>query len=160
MKKIWYDWKELVVDVGVLCRDITISKFEPDIIVGLSRGGLTPGIMLSHWFKKPFKPVSSSLRDHPEWEKYLPRKTDKRVLIVDDICDSGATFQKIKETLVVNSVHKNCDVRFATLWLNNEQDIEPEYYVHEIAKDSTDTWINFSWESWWEPNINDSYKYK
>ena len=116
--------------------------------------------MLSHWFRKPFKPVSSSLRDHPEWEKYLPRKTDKRVLIVDDICDSGATFQKIKETLVVNSVHKNCDVRFATLWLNNEQDIEPEYYVHEIAKDSTDTWINFSWESWWEPNINDSYKYK
>ena len=46
MKKIWYGWEEIVRDVGVLCRDITISEFTPDVIVGLSRGGLTPGIML------------------------------------------------------------------------------------------------------------------
>ena len=86
MKKIWYGWEEIVRDVGVLCRDITISEFTPDVIVGLSRGGLTPGIMLSHWLKKPFKPIVTALRDFPEWEEYLPRKTDKCVLIVDDIC--------------------------------------------------------------------------
>ena len=82
-------------DVNTLCRNITLDKFDPQVIVGLSRGGLTAGVMMSHWFQKPFKPIRTSLRDFPDWEDYLPRKTDERVLIVDDICDSGETFEKI-----------------------------------------------------------------
>ena len=93
--KLWYDWKEMRRDVNTLCREIVLDKFDPDVIVGLSRGGLTPGVMMSHWMKKPFKPIKTSLRDYPEWEDYLPRKTDERVLIVDDVCDSGKTFHKI-----------------------------------------------------------------
>ncbi len=89
MKKLWYDWKEMRRDVNSLCREIMLDKFDPDVIVGLSRGGLTPGVMMSHWMKKPFKPIKTALRDYPEWEDYLPRKTDKKVLVVDDVCDSG-----------------------------------------------------------------------
>jgi len=96
MKKLWYDWKEMRRDVNTLCRDIVLAKFDPDVIVGVSRGGLLPGVMMSHWMKKPFKPIKAALRDFPEWEDYLPRKTDKRVLIVDDVCDSGETFHKIR----------------------------------------------------------------
>jgi len=151
MNKLWYSWEEIIRDMGVLCRDMVIDHFEPDVVVGLSRGGLTPGIMLSHWLKKPFKPIKAALRDHPEWEDYLPKKSDKKVIIIDDVCDSGATFTQMKDTLVENSVDKNCDVRFASLWWNTEQDFEPHYYVHEIAKDSTDTWIVFAWEQWWGP---------
>ena len=103
MNKLWYSWDEIVRDMGVLCRDITVDHFEPDVIVGLSRGGLTPGVMLSHWLKKPFKPIKAALRDHPEWENYLPKKSDKRVLIIDDVCDSGETFTKMQEILVKNS---------------------------------------------------------
>ena len=77
--KLWYSWEEMRRDVNVLARDIVLDKFDPNVIVGLSRGGLTPGVMLSHWFKKPFKPVKSSLRDFPEWEDYLPKPTDERV---------------------------------------------------------------------------------
>ena len=95
--KLWYDWKEMRRDVNSLCREIVLDKFDPDVIVGLSRGGLTPGVMMSHWMKKPFKPIKTALRDYPEWEDYLPRKTDKRVLIVDDVCDSGETFHKIRK---------------------------------------------------------------
>jgi hypoxanthine phosphoribosyltransferase len=90
-RKQWYSWEEMTRDVGSLCRGITIDKFDPQVIVGLSRGGLTPGVMMSHWMKKPFKPVKAALRDFAEWEDYLPRPTDKRVLIVDDICDSIRT---------------------------------------------------------------------
>jgi len=107
--------------------------------------------MMSHWMKKPFKPIKAALRDHPEWEDYLPKKSDKKVIIIDDVCDSGATFTQMRETLVENSVDKNCDVRFASLWWNTEQDFEPHYYVHEIAKFSTNTWIVFAWEEWWNP---------
>ena len=150
--KIWYKWKEMRRDVNSLCREILLDKFDPDVIVGLSRGGLTPGVMMSHWMEKPFKSIKASLRDFPEWEDYLPRKTDERVLIVDDICDSGETFHKIREH--INERKENgVDVRFATLWWNNECNFEPHYYVNEIAKDSTKTWINFCWESWWNTPV-------
>ena len=94
------------------------------------------------------KSVKSALRDFPEWEDYLPRPTDKRVLIVDDICDSGETFHRMKKHIIKKA--NGVDVRFATLWWNNECDFEPKYYVREIAKDSTNTWINFPWEKWWD----------
>ena len=150
--KLWYDWKEMRRDVNSLCREIVLDKFDPDVIVGLSRGGLTPGGMMSHWMKKPFKPIKTALRDYPEWEDYLPRKTDKRVLIVDDVCDSGETFHKIRK--YINDRQKNeVDVRFAVLLWNNECNFEPHYYINEIAKDSTNTWIHFCWENWWNTPI-------
>ena len=144
-------------DVNTLCREILLDGFNPEVIVGLSRGGLTPGVMMSHWMQKPFKPVKASLRDFPEWEDYLPKKTDERVLIVDDICDSGETFDRIKSYIkgprINQPMELPVEVRFATLWWNNECNVEPHYYVNEIAKDSTGTWIHFPWESWWNTPI-------
>ena len=152
--KLWYDWREMRRDVNTLCREISLDKFDPNVIVGLSRGGLTPGVMMSHWMNKPFKPIKTSLRDFPEWEDYLPRKTDERVLILDDVCDSGITFTRIREYIQKNSLKEiNCDIRFAVLWWNNEIEFEPNYYVNEIAKDSTNTWIHFPWESWWNAPV-------
>ena len=56
-KKIWYSWEEMRRDVSVLSREIVLDNFDPQVIVGISRGGLVPGVMLSHWFLKPFKPM-------------------------------------------------------------------------------------------------------
>ena len=154
MNKLWYNWREMRRDVNTLCREVSLDKFDPDVIVGLSRGGLTPGVMMSHWMNKPFKPIKTALRDFPEWEDYLPRKTDERVLILDDVCDSGVTFTRIREHIQKNALEEiNCDVRFAVLWWNNEIEFEPDYYVNEIAKDSTNTWIHFPWESWWNAPV-------
>ena len=155
--KLWYSWEEMRRDVNVLARDLVMDNFVPNVIVGLSRGGLTPGVMLSHWFNKPFKPVKSSLRDYPQWEDYLPKPTDEKVLIVDDICDSGKTFEKMKKWIKgprENSpLELPVDVRFASLWWNNECNFEPDYYVSEMAKDSTNTWIHFPWEQWWNAPV-------
>ena len=157
MTKLWYKWNEMRRDVNTLCREILLDGFNPEVIVGLSRGGLMPGVMMSHWMQKPFKPVKASLRDFPEWEDYLPKKTDERVLIVDDICDSGETFDRIKSYIkgprINQPLELPVEVRFATLWWNNECNVEPHYYVNEIAKDSTGTWIHFPWESWWNTPI-------
>ena len=151
MKKYWYDWDEMRKDVNVLCRDIVLDKFDPDSIVGLSRGGLTPGVMMSHWLKKPFKPIKTSLRDFPEWEDWMPRKTDKQVLIVDDICDSGETFEKISDFIKGRADH--CDVRYASLWWNNEVEFEPHYYARDVSKDTEQLWIVFPWEHWWNAPV-------
>ena len=156
-KKLWYPWNEMRRDVNTLCREITLDKFDPCCIVGISRGGLLPGVMMSHWLNKPFKPVKAALRDFPEWEDYLPRKTDERVLIVDDICDSGETFTKmsshIKGPRLNSPLELPTDVRFASLWWNNECDFEPHYYAQECAKDSEDIWIHFPWEHWWNTPV-------
>jgi len=149
--KLWYGWEEMRRDVNSLCREITLDKFDPNVIVGLSRGGLTPGVMMSHWMKKPFKSIKAALRDHPEWEDYLPRKSDKQVLIVDDVCDSGETFQRISNFIKERS--DGVDVRFAVLYWNNECNFTPHYYVNSIAKDSENIWIHFPWESWWNTPI-------
>ena len=78
-------------------------------------------------------------------------------MIVDDICDSGETLERIsghitgpREDTVLDI---DCDVRFATLWWNNEIDFEPHYYAQEIAKDSTNSWIHFPHEHWWNAPV-------
>jgi len=158
MKKLWYSWEEMRRDVNSLCREIVLDKFDPQVIVGISRGGLVPGVMMSHWFKLPFKPVQAALRDFPDWEDYLPRKSDKRVLIVDDICDSGETFKRMAKHITGprkdDPMEIQCDVRFASLIWNNEiPDFEPHYYAQDLAKDSTNTWIHFPHELWWNAPV-------
>jgi len=157
VKKLWYKWDEMRKDVNSLCREIALDKFDPQVIVGLSRGGLTPGVMMSHWFQKPFKPIRTSLRDFPEWEDYLPRKTDERVLIIDDICDSGETFEKISSYIkgprLNMPLELPVEVRFASLWWNNECNFEPHYYAQECAKDTEGVWIHFPWEHWWNAPV-------
>jgi len=62
--------------------------------------------------------------------------------------------EKLLEPLQKNALKEiKCDVRFAVLWWNNEIEFEPDYYVNEIAKDSTNTWIHFPWETWWNTPV-------
>ena len=84
----------------------------------------------------------------------------KKILIVEDINDSGATLQWIKndweagcfpdERSAWNAVW-NHNVKFATL-INNESSSfkEVDYYAEEINRVETpDLWLDFPWESWW-----------
>jgi len=105
--------------------------------------------MISHKLNVPFKPVHASTRDFPHWENYLPKPNDSKVLIVDDICDSGETFEKLSYYIKENINHE-CDVRFSALWWNNESDFEPHYYSRDHAKNTDDVWIIFPHENWWE----------
>ena len=133
--KLWYSWEEMRRDVNVLCRDIVLDKFDPEVIVGLSRGGLVPSVMMSHWFKKPLKPVVAAMRDFPEWEEYLPRPTDKRVLVVDDIVDTGKTLERLKPLMGPTNV-------IYTIYYHEQSTITPNAYVFEKKGD----WVVFPWE--------------
>ena len=156
-EKIWYSWEEMRRDVNTLCREIVLDKFDPQVIVGISRGGLVPGVMMSHWFKNPVKPVQAALRDFPIWTEYLPLPTDERVLIIDDICDSGETFEKmashIKGPRKNSPLELPVDVRFCSLIWNNECNFEPHYYARDIAKDSENIWVHFPHELWWNAPV-------
>ena len=75
-----------------------------DLIVGISRGGLIPGVMLSHRLEVPFQPLQWQTRDDTQERDFLSLVAlDKmknigpeNILFVDDICDSGKTVNEIR----------------------------------------------------------------
>lgn len=152
--------------VNKLCRDISLSKWRPDYVVGLTRGGLIPAVMISHYFNVPMHSLNVSLRDSdigPEsncWmaeDAYGYMDSPKRILVVDDINDSGATFNWIKsdwESSVRGDERWNYVwgefTRFAVLFENLASEFDGvTYHAEEINKAENDVWIDFPWEDWW-----------
>jgi hypoxanthine phosphoribosyltransferase len=62
------DWNEYQGLVAKICRDISISGWRPDYIVGITRGGLLPAKMISYYFDVPCETLKVSLRDHTQTE--------------------------------------------------------------------------------------------
>ena len=69
-------------------------------IVGVSRGGLVPGVILSHALDIPFEPLQWQTRDGNKKDTLsvaLKSTEDPNdILFVDDICDSGLTIGSIR----------------------------------------------------------------
>jgi uncharacterized protein len=111
--------RELQGLVNSICRDIANSNWRPDYVVGITRGGLVPAVMISHFLDVRMETLKVSLRDDGECESncwmaedafgYVPAdqrgesgtETDpayrKNILIVDDINDTGATINWIMQ---------------------------------------------------------------
>ena len=137
-RTITYDeFKNLVSN---LCRQITLSKWNPDYIVGISRGGLLPAVMISHYLNVPMRPLQVSLRDGGECVSDLGMAEDaygyvniedrefndgetsntlsrKNILIVDDINDQGNTVNWILDDWPSGCMPN--DKSWETVWNNN-----------------------------------------
>ncbi len=184
--QVFYTWQDIQETTLDLIRQINLSHWKPDYIVGITRGGLIPANLMSQWFEVPMYALDVSLRDNteigpesnwwmaeqafgyvPEDERgsgfdgkpvYSDPSYARNILIVDDINDSGATINWIKEDW-----QKGClpddptwsgvwggNVRFATLLDNTASAADVEYASVEINKHETpDLWIVFPWEDWW-----------
>jgi hypoxanthine phosphoribosyltransferase len=147
-QKINYAWNDFDDDIEILTNYIHASQWLPDYIVGVKRGGLVPAIKLSHIFNKPLIMMSCQLRDNKDNEvrlyevEQLPKQ--KNILIVDDICDSGITLQKIFYQL---SLEGFSNIKACSLIYNPAQDFHIDYYSREIDRSQDDRWIIFPWES-------------
>ena len=84
----------------------------------------------------------------------------KNILIVDDINDTGATFNWIKEDWQASCLPNEVDawnsvwngelanVRFATITENLSSTFEDvRYSVHEVNKAEEDVWLVYPWEN-------------
>jgi hypoxanthine phosphoribosyltransferase len=181
IKKHYYSWQ----DVENACVNIALQMYKdgwrPDYIVGITRGGNIPATIISNMTGIRCEALKVSLRDddsqsesnlwmaedafgyvnEDEREVYKSRWDNgkrKKILIVDDINDTGATFNWIKEDWrsgclpdedhAWNSIwHK--DVRFATITdnLSSEFDGKVDYSVHEVNKAEEDVWLVYPWEN-------------
>lgn len=92
-----------------LCKDLCleIEKFNPDIILGIARGGLYPATLISHILQKELYPIRITRRVNdivkyktPVWLMKPPEIVkEKKVLIVDEVCDSGETLEIVRKSV-------------------------------------------------------------
>ena len=124
------------------------DKWEPDVIMGINRGGCIPGIYLSHRLNKPHEALDVRLRAHkakPDLRNLEKAYAfQKKILIIDDINDTGETFNYIK-----NNFGGEDKVRTASIIHNTPSNFKDlNYYCYEIDKSVVPCWIVFPWEEW------------
>ena len=151
--------------VAKICRSISLDSWRPDYIVGISRGGLLPAVMISHYFGIPMKPLQVSLRDgnDNDCESNLWMAEDAfngtNILIVDDINDQGSTLNWIMQDWPSGCLPYDerwdyvwgSNVRFAVVVdnLSSQCSKVMNYCGMEVNKAEKDVWIEFPYEEWW-----------
>lgn len=71
MKKIYYSWAQIEGACVEIARQIQQSSWRPDYVVGITRGGLVPAVLLSQYLSVPMYTLMVSLRDGEDCESNL-----------------------------------------------------------------------------------------
>ncbi|OZE80908.1 phosphoribosyltransferase [Rhodococcus sp. 15-649-1-2] len=142
-------WETFGVASRELTRSIVDSGFEPEIVIAIARGGLIPagaiayamGIKAAGTLNVEFySDVEETLPDPVVLEPLLDTDAivGKRLLVVDDVADSGRTL-----ALVVELLKKHTDeVKSAVIYTKPQSIIAPDFSWRE-----TELWINFPWST-------------
>ena len=148
-----YTWRDVERMCTQLITQIYISKWQPDYIVGITRGGNVPATILSNMTGIRCEAVKVSFRDDDSktnsrfdvsWVA-MDAKLGKHILVVDDINDTGATFEYLSNSWGLNEYD---NVRFATLTENLSSSFDRvNYYCHEVNKAKKDVWLVYPWEN-------------
>ena len=157
MNKIYHDWNQIDRWCNRIALDILKTTWRPDYIVGLTRGGLVPGVLLSHLLDVPMHTLKVSLRDDQqdcEINTWMPEDvTDgKNILIVDDINDTGDTLAWIRDDWEKSvfkgdiEFHWHKRIKVAVLVNNLASDENVDWCADEINKAEDPSWICFPWE--------------
>jgi len=181
MKKKYYSWNDIETMCIQIVNQMYADKWRPDYLVGLTRGGNVPATIISNMTDIPADTLQVNFRDNGlytesnAWmaedafgygvipqEGYFKDTTGsvaerrKNILIVDDINDSGKTFNWI-----VNDWQSSClpddldiwkqvwgkSVRFAALTENLSSEFElVSYYADTVNKAEEDVWLVYPWE--------------
>jgi len=135
---------ELCIQVA---NQIRRSGYKPDLLVAISRGGWIPGRVLSDLLENPNLATIKvehyigiyKTRARPKITQPLPIEVKgKRILLVDDIADSGKSLKLVKKHLFDQGA---VDVKICALYFKPWSVVTPDFYARR-----TDAWICFPHE--------------
>ncbi len=163
MPDLYVSWEEYHAKIEKLAARIYQSQWEFDQILCLARGGLRIGDMLSRIYDKPLAILSTSSYGGRDFQErgYLTiasnitmttAKLGKRILLVDDLVDSGVTLARILEWLQQHEEFAITEVRSAVLWFKSGSVAKPDYYIDFL---SDNPWIHQPFEKYEKLNPSD-----
>lgn len=138
----WHDIEKSVEALALAIR----QDYDPDVIVGIARGGLVPAVRLSHLLDdlmmrvvhvKYYENVNET-REEPEIFWSDVEKIEGKVLVVDDVADTGDTLELVKDHL---ADRVEGELEICTIAYKPSSKVKPDYYIYETEK-----WIVFPWE--------------
>jgi hypoxanthine phosphoribosyltransferase len=141
-------WEDVEEDCLTIYANMRKDNYTPDVILGLLRGGVVPSrIFLDlHQSLLDFCSIDVKLYDginlrgpSPKIRSFIDDIKGKKILIVDDIWDSGKTMNAVLEYL------KGYDITTATLYWREKASQKPNYYS-KIAPEGE--WQIFPWEKY------------
>jgi hypoxanthine phosphoribosyltransferase len=146
----WQQYHALIERLALI---VHASGFELNQIICIARGGLRVGDVLSRIFDRPLAILSThsysaeggTIRGELVIAEHMtmtsPRLGD-RVLLVDDMVDSGRTLELVHRTLPLryHSIHV---CKTAVLWWKACSIVTPDYYVEYLPDNP---WIHQPFE--------------
>ncbi|MDF1832292.1 MAG: phosphoribosyltransferase family protein [Porticoccaceae bacterium] len=159
-EKIYLSAEQTLADAYRLGAKVLASGFRPDLIIGVWRGGTPIAIavhelLLCQGIEADHIPIRSQLyKGIGERDKtvdvygldYVAAHVDKiqRILIVDDVFDSGLSMAQILADIDLLSGEKKMECRVAVTWYkpgNNLTTYKPDYFLH-----TSSAWLVFPHE--------------
>jgi hypoxanthine phosphoribosyltransferase len=143
-------WPEVEAWVEAIVHKMRQDAFRPEIVIGMSRGGIVPSRLLcDHLVIKNLFTVKTEhwgLTATPDGKARLSQALQadvrgKAVLIVDDITDTGQSLTVAREHVV--ALHPGT-LRTSTLLHITHSLITPDYFAKKVEKDEW-TWFIFPW---------------
>ena len=150
MKVKLVKWEDVVCWCKELAKKIRDSGFKPDVVVAIARGGFAPArllcdyldvvdllsIKVEHWIETGKHKEEATIKYPFNYDF-----SGKRVLIVDDIADTGKSIIVAKKH--IQEVCRPSELRVATMQLIPSTSlIVPDYYVDEVKEW---TWYMYPW---------------
>ncbi|WP_206366547.1 phosphoribosyltransferase [Sphingomonas gei] len=146
-----YPHEEMVAGIQALAAAMESEGWRPALLVGVGRGGLAPGVYLSHRMNLPLVSIDHSTRIAPfgtELIAVLAERTraGEQLLFVEDINDSGKTIGEIRAALAAQGAIDS-NIRFAVLIDNSLSAQRVDYQARTIDRSLDKDWFIFPWEA-------------
>jgi len=138
-------WREYTSLAQKLAAAVFSGPSPVEIIVAISRGGLTLGHLLSDHLRLPISTITiqsySDIQTHGEavlTQKLCVTIKGKHVLLVDDVSDSGKTFARATRYLKRLGPK---EISALAMYFKPHSSFRPDYYARQTKK-----WILFPYE--------------
>jgi uncharacterized protein len=147
----YISYERFLADLEAVAVQILVDTWRPDFLVGIGRGGLVPAAYLSHRTGLQMLSVDHSSGEVGFADDLLDKLAAKirdgqRILIVDDINDSGGTIAYLRAAVDAKSGNPGA-LRVAVLINNVRSRAKAEYHGTDLDRDADKRWFVFPWEA-------------